>query len=154
MGYARVKANQALIAESRVCRVGPHRNNNPKIKHSTQKNEPCVGSSSRKTKHFVSSRSPFLPQTSIHSAVKYQFHPSIHPSIHPFNLPILHPLTHIFIRIRSCSVPHTGSSMISTVLQSLVRSRNGSLEFPRPAAQFRCWSPGWCGRISGPSESS
>ena len=50
-GYARVKANQALIAESRICRVGPHRSSNPKIKHSTQKNEPCVGSSSRKTKN-------------------------------------------------------------------------------------------------------
>ena len=97
--YARVKANQALIAESRICRVGPHRNSNPKIKHSTQKNEPCVGSSSRKTKHFVSSRSPFLPQTSIHSAVKYQFHPSIHPSIHPVAFPFhpcIHPSIHPF----------------------------------------------------------
>ena len=110
-GYARVKANQVLIAESRICRVGPHRNSNPKIKHSTQKNEPCVGSSSRKTKHFVSSRSPFLPQTSIHSAVKYQFHASIPPSMHPFIRPFIpspfhsiHPFIHSSIRLSIASI--------------------------------------------------
>ena len=110
-GYARVKANKALLAESRICRVGPYRNSNPKIEHSTQKNEPCVGSSSRKTKHFVSSRSPFLPQTSIHSAVKYQFHPSIHPSIHPFIRPFIpspfhsiHPFIHSSLRLSIASI--------------------------------------------------
>ena len=120
-----MKANQALIAESRICRVGPHRNSNPKIKHSTQKNEPCVGSSSRKTKHFVSSRSPFLPQTSIHSAVKYQFHPSIHPSIHPFIRPFIpspfHSI-HPFIRpfLRSLFHPSIRPSMYSFIISVVI----------------------------------
>ena len=110
-GCARVKANQALIAKSRICRVGPHRNSNPKIKHSTQKNEPCVGSSSRKTKHFVSSRSPFLPQTSIHSAVKYQFHPSIHPSMHPFIRPFIHSPFHSIHPFHPIAFPSIQSSI-------------------------------------------